>query len=345
MKGSDFFMETSHDSHEEDGSRSSNTHDDDISNSSSKHNIISSPQINCNDYDDCNNKSTEDFLEKDPLSSQTKTNLKTHKPKTKEIQRRQTIDSYDLRQLVLRNNTQTDLHSKFLHSINLNKNQVIVDYNVLAFLENNEIEDNSIMEARMIKFISKLKSDYKSIQYIEYKIDNQLFCAIDLVYFLPILMHYTQNRDLIDLQRRTFEDIYKRLDSVLNYLMPASSSKTLQLPPTDSDSSSLLKDEEKQSTVESDRNIRLYQIGTDFYLMCRKKQHFVDGQKNIEKKYGKCKLLKTWKNHTDTKKIGKLILSKFPHLKWNARTNIISNSPHKHVSENELLNYLVKVIK
>lgn len=95
-----------------------------------------------------------------------------------------------------------------------------------------------------------------------------------------------------------------------------------------------------------ERNIRLYSIGSsDFYLMCRKKQNVIDGQKNLEKKFGQCNLLKTWNNRTNVKDIGKLILQKFPHLKWNARTNIITNCRNKQVSQSDLLSYLVKTIK
>lgn len=102
-------------------------------------------------------------------------------------------------------------------------------------------------------------------------------------------------------------------------------------------------DEVKKSM---ERNIRLYSIGSsDFYLMCRKKQNVIDGQKNLEKKFGQCNLLKTWNNRTNVKDIGKLILQKFPHLKWNARTNIITNCRNKQVSQSDLLSYLVKTIK
>ena len=89
----------------------------------------------------------------------------------------------------------------------------------------------------------------------------------------------------------------------------------------------------------------MYSIGNDFYLMCRKKQNFVDGQKNLKRKYGNCRLLKTWNNHIDIKDIGKKILHKFPQMKWNARTNILTNSKNKQVSETELLHFLVKVLK
>lgn len=293
--------------------------------------------------------------------------------------RRQTIDTTNLRQLVLRNNTNNEIRSKLTQTLNLNKNQIIIDYNILAFMENREVESDTVMEARMAKFISSFKKNYKGIQHIEYKINNKLFCAIDIIYFLPILFNKSENRDLAQLNRKSIDAILDRLDLLSEKLLPNStkmsataSAKRSNMPSTipeifsnhatTSDatmSKSSKKPVQKSGTSAptlpttssnssespGDRNIRLYQIGSDYYLMCRKKQNFVDGQKNLEKKYGKCRLLKVWNNRNDVKHIGKLILLKFPHMKWNARTNILSNSKNKQVSENDLLNYLIKVIK
>lgn len=325
-----------------------------------------------------------------PKTSTTKNKPSGNKSRNKmpkaPVQRRQTIDSMDLRQLVLRNNTNSDIRSKLMQSFSLNKNQIVIDYNILAFMENRDLEDDAAMEARMKKFISAFKKNYKGVQHIEYKIDNKLYCAIDIVYFLPILFNKFENKELSQLNRKTLNDIVRRLDTLSAKItgkpVPSSarSAKQSQVEksPTAAASSSVFagkspisetdeedEDEEmnggskdaapaskaKKATSTSnagtnDRNIRLYAIGNDFYMMCRKRQNFVDGQKNLEKKYGKCcRLIKTWNNRTDVKDIGKSILVKFPHMKWNARTNILTNSKSKPVSEGDLLNYLVKVIK
>ncbi|WBR61454.1 hypothetical protein [Drosophila suzukii associated hytrosavirus 1] len=298
------------------------------------------------------------------LSTKSTTKNKSSRKMPKvSAQRRQTIDSMDLRQLVLRNNNNNDVRSKIMQSFNLNKNQIIIDYNILAFMENRDIEDDNAMEARMKKFINSFKKNYKGIQHIEYKIDNKLYCAIDIIYFLPILFNKFESRDMSNINRKTLDDIIKRLDVLSEKLlantkdvqkpvsMEISSDNIQETPITSEDSSKhssvVVKPAKKITSPESpnDRNIRLYSIGIDFYLMCRKKQNFVDGQKNLEKKYGKCHLLKTWNNRTDVKDIGKLILLKFPHMKWNARTNILTNSKNKPTSEADLLTYLNKVIK
>ena len=306
-----------------------------------------------------------------------KKNVFVSRTKFNKISRRQTIDTTNLRQLVLRNNNNNEIRSKLTQTLNLNKNQIIIDYNILAFMENREIESDHIMENRMTKFINSFKKKYKGIQHIEYKINNKLFCAIDIIYFLPILFNKSENRELAQLNRKNIDAILERLDLLSEKLLP----KTTKLAPLNTQKKTLStnnlsssssnnstnniipenyaqnattsidssgknqKKTNKQPETMGDRNIRLYQIGSDYYLMCRKKQNFVDGQKNLEKKYGKCRLLKVWNNRNDVKYIGKLILSKFPHMKWNARTNILSNSKNKQVSENDLLNYLIKVIK
>ena len=324
----------------------------------------------------------DDDVDEENLNNQTNSgpdkneNLKKEgfptRAKYNKMSRRQTIDTTNLRQLVLRNNNNNEIRSKLTQTLNLNKNQIIIDYNILAFMENREIENDSIMESRMAKFISNFKKNYKGIQHIEYKINNKLFCAIDIIYFLPILFNKSENRELAQLNRKSIDAIMERLDLLSEKLLPkstkltplnksksntsSSSSHNVTIPEiftqtASTSSDATLKTTKKTNKINmpsdavADRNIRLYQIGSDYYLMCRKKQNFVDGQKNLEKKYGKCRLLKVWNNRNDVKYIGKLILSKFPHMKWNARTNILSNSKNKQVSENDLLNYLIKVIK
>lgn len=258
-------------------------------------------------------------MEVDPPSPKKK------KRTAKVTHRRQTVDTLDLRQLVLRNNVNNDIRSKLVQSLNMNKNQIVIDYNVLAFMENTEVESDEEMEVRMKRFIETLRRDYIGIQYMEYRSDNKLYCVMDIVYFLPVLFNRAEHRELAKLNRKSLDEILERLDNLSSIKKPEA--------PTE------------EVTEDGDRNIRLYSIGSDFYLMCRKKQNVIDGQKNLEKKFGKCRLLKTWNNRTNVKDIGKLILQKFPHLKWNARTNIITNSRLKEVSENDLLNYLVKNIK
>lgn len=152
----------------------------------------------------------------------------------------------------------------------------------------------------------------------------------------------------------------KSIDTPLPSSSPApkkkrANSEVKQKKSTKEDDGSGVDDDDEQTGSDTDgdevkksmeRNIRLYSIGSsDFYLMCRKKQNVIDGQKNLEKKFGQCNLLKTWNNRTNVKDIGKLILQKFPHLKWNARTNIITNCRNKQVSQSDLLSYLVKTIK
>lgn len=306
------------------------------------------------------------------------------------VNRRQTIDTMDLRKLVLRNNTQNNIVSKLQNSLNMNKNQIIIDYNVLAFLENLPIVESDIqMETRMRKFIERVKENYRGIQYIEYKTDNKLYCALDIVYFLPILFQKAEQQSWHRQQRVQLDKIIKRLDDISlklsgavvsatpnkvprspqamkkNAIMAASTPSTTPPPHPSSENPSTevndmlsrseiggddddidsIASSRRKSSDKANRNIRLYSIGTDFYLMCRKKQNFVDGQKNLEKKYGKCRLLKTWQNRTNVKDIGKTILQKFPRMKWNARTNIISNCSIKEVSETELLNYINKSLK
>lgn len=331
------------------------------------------------------------------------TNLKAKR--TKIAKRRQTIDTFDLRRLVLNNNTNNDIRSKMLQSFNLSKNQIVIDYNILAFLENRDVESDDIMESRMIKFINNFKNNYKGIQHIEYKINNKLFCSLDIIYFLPILFNRHESQELIHLNSKSLDIILDRLNVLTEKILTSINSthnsnadtiknvgcnnarklKTQQsmssttsptkhdggggnVNNTNGNGSSVTIPVKSMATVASsvatkmdtttasssnvfertvtpERNIRLYQIGGDFYLMCRKRQNFIDGQKNLEKKYGKCRLLKTWNNRNDVKNIGKLILNKFPSMKWNARTNILTNSKSKPISENDLLNYLIKIVK
>lgn len=285
---------------------------------------------------------------------------KNSKPAAK---RRQTIDSMDLRQLVLRNNNINDLRAKFVQSIDVNKHQVIVDYNILAFMENTEPESDDLMEERMKKFIEKFKKNYTNVQHIEYKIDNKLYCAIDMIYFLPMLFRQFEYRQNLAENRKILDDILKRLDRLTTEKTKNESSSSSTGPPpskkkrkvehpvvsdTEDENATAVATNTTTTTQESgEKNIRLYSIGSggDFYLMCRKKQNFVDGQKNLQKKYGKCKLLKTWNNRIDVKDIGKLILVKFPQMKWNARTNILTNVKGREISETDLVNHLVKTLK
>lgn len=297
-------------------------------------------------------------------------------PKSAISRRRQTIDTgMDLRELVLRNNSTNDMRTKLMQSFNTSKNQIVIDYNMLAFLQNQELEDDVRMETRMKNFIESFQKEYKNIQHIEYKMDNKLYCAIDIVYFLPILFNKATSYEMHKAYRKSLDQILERLDDLAAKISPSlpihievpvtskpkqSKSKrhSQPLPPPPSPKEEIIvptpieeieaedTDSSKDKDVKSlDRNVRLYSIGSDFYFMCRKKQNFVDGQKHLKKKYGNCKLLKTWNNRTDVKEIGRIIRDKFPQLTWNARTNILTNSKTKEVSDTELLNYLVKYMK
>lgn len=284
--------------------------------------------------------------------------------------RRQTFDSMDLNQIITKSNG-NDLRSKIFQSINMNKQQVVIDYHMLAFIENIELENDTVMQEHMKKFIEKFQNNYKGVQHIEYKIDNKLYCVIDFVYFLPILLKHCDSH-------QTLQNIAKRLDDINSQLgkrkadfsntQPAEKKKRIKLHKerqveskismsfSSSDEDLATGDIKTKSSkkdfvaptveVSGNKDIRLYYLGNnDFYLMCRKKQHFVDGQKNLEKKYGKCKLLKTWNNYTNIKDIVKIVIKNYPQLKWNARTNILSNSKTTKVTENELVNYISKFLK
>lgn len=288
------------------------------------------------------------------------------KPKRSPVaRRRQTIDTpaMELRQMVLRNNANNDIRSKLL-----NNNQVIIDYNILAFLEGNAVESNAAMEVRMKRFIENLRKNHRAVEYIEYKIENKLYCALDIVFFLPILLQRAETQKQLTEITRRLDDITRQLATADNKL-PLHNGDAVSTDGDDDDEEDEANAEEEEESasdrettppktrasgsgggkreVDQTRNIRLYAIGDgdDFYLMCRKKANFMDGQKNLEKKYGKCRLLKTWSNRHNVKDIGKSLLQRYPEMKWNARTNILTNSPAKPISENDLLSYLVKLIK
>lgn len=237
-----------------------------------------------------------------------KQNSKTKlKQKMPSIRRRKTIDTI--------NKTSVPITSF------ISNNKIVIDYNALAFIENIALESDEKMENRMIKFIGNLKNNYINVQYVEYKTNNKLYCALDIIYGLPILLNLFENKE--------------------PHGKPRASSPPP--PPQRQPTKKKLVNKPATNNNNNDRNIRLYTIGSDFYLMCRKKENFVDGYNNIEKRYGKCKLIKVWNNSTDVKSIGKLVIKKFPYMKWNARTNILTNSLNKPVSEQDLLNHLEKV--
>lgn len=330
--------------------------------------------------------------------------------------RRDTVDVLHLRQAnsnvknnsILSMRTSEDVRMRLINSLNLESNQIIIDYNILSFIENREIQDDVHMETRMKKFITNFKKNYKNVQHIEYKIGRKLYCVIDVVYFLPILFNVSESRDLALLNTASLDAIVNRLDqlsetlssisstspsakksktshsksgnatenkknattalgtsSKSSYVPKSSSTFKIKLGPTSTAVSTAIYPNKTQLSATAtspvptaaticasnndekkcDRNIRLYSVGSDFYLMCRKKHNFIDGQNNLQKKYGKFRLLKTWYNRTDVKEIGKMVMTKFPQMKWNARTNILANSKSKDVTPTELLNYLVKMDK
>lgn len=294
--------------------------------------------------------------------------------------RRQTIDTMNVKKRVLEHSSAAkDVPAKLMESFSLNK-QVIIDYNLLAYCESRPVDpDDSVMEARMAKFIQRIKANYKGIQHVEYKINNKLFCVLDIVYFLPILFRQFEQNERADRNSQMLKNMVERLDLLSDKILgpdapsvmpaaaaapptpkpspakssmkrspaaPAEKNITFKIPPVPKAKKAPSAEAKPAPATDGDtRNIRLYLVGADYYLMCRKRQNFVDGQKNLEKKYGQCKLLKTWDNRTNVKEIGKLIHRKFPQLQWNARTNIITNSPDKAVTENELLTFISKVIE
>lgn len=227
-------------------------------------------------------------------------NNKTQKKQQCVRKRRQTVDVVD---------------SNAIKSLELSKQRIVVDYNLLAFIENINIEDDESMRSRMREFIDNLKNNYKCVEYTEYENNDKLFCIIDMIYFLPILLKKFENREILE----TLEDILK----VINSLSLERKNKKPKL--------------NRQS---DNRYIHLYSIGKDFYLMCRKKQNLIDGKKNIEKKYGETRLLKTWDDNTNFKYLIKSIVKEFPDMKWNARTNILLNSRDNEISEEDLLNFI-----
>lgn len=293
--------------------------------------------------------SQQPVIEPFPSTTTIKNNTLQKKEKSTKIlsKRRKTIDSLDLRQFVLRKNNLNDLREQLTQSLNLNKHQIVIDYNILAFIENIDIENDNVMEERMKKFIEKFQKNYKGVQHAEYKINNKLYCAIDVIYFLPILFHNFEYRENHIINRKILDGIVQRLDILTERVLetPAKKRKLDSTIIPEDNEKNIISDNTLKNGINT-KSLRLYSLGNgDFYLMYRKKQNFIDGQKNLEKKFGKCKLLKMWNDTVDIKDVCKLLLLKFPQLKWNARTNILTNSKTSTISGNDLVNHLVKILK
>lgn len=262
--------------------------------------------------------------------------------------RHKSLDLPNLQKLLQQNNNNVIDHDlRSLHG----SQKIIIDYNILAFLENTNIDDDNTMENRMKHFIENLKTNYKSIQYIEYKMDNKLYCALDPLYFLPILFNKSCQRPLINnktIQKnhetKMFKEMMQKVSDIHSKLIPKSLEEKQQA--TSSREQQVATVKYNSNFSKEDKLLCLYSIGNDFYLMCRKKQNFIDGQKNLEKKYDNCKLIKTWTNYKcNVKDIGKHIKKKIPQVKWNARTNIITNASSKSIDATEILDCLMDFIQ
>jgi hypothetical protein len=101
----------------------------------------------------------------------------------------------------------------------------------------------------------------------------------------------------------------------------------------------------KSKISKNDKCIQLYSIDPDFYLMCRKRQNINDGFNNLKIKFPNSRLVATWNNQNDVKLVGKAIRDNYSQLKWNARTNILTNSRAQPIATGELEKFIDEKIK
>ena len=220
-----------------------------------------------------------------------------------------------------------------------NNFDVDIDYAALAFLEKKLMGTDDEMYERMQQFGKYLRKQYPTLTMTSFTKNGKMYLRMNNLKFTAIALDIFIRSSVVGEIKPFMNDVVTQITKYIDEMRrkptipPIPTNPTNPPPPIKSKKRKFGEKTPPEILVvnkkvrnETNKSVTLFQIeDEDFYLMCRKRENVVDGRRNIEKRYGKTTLLKTWPNREVGAAMGKDIASNFSDLKWNARTNILTN--------------------